>query len=56
MGLFQMSTLQMWLRKTDYTQTSQFLYDYMLQNCITVCWAVLELFAENASAELVNEL
>ncbi len=31
-------------------------YDYMLQNCITVCWAVLEQFAENDSAKLVNEL
>ena len=45
------------LTKTqDYTQTSQFFSDYMLQNCITVCWVVLELFAENDSAKLVNEL
>ncbi len=51
-----MSTFQMWLRKTDYTQTSQFLYDYMLQNCITVFWVVLELFEENDSAKLVNQL
>ncbi len=31
MGLFQMSTFQMWVRKTDHTQTSQFRYDYMMQ-------------------------
>ncbi len=32
------------------------IYDYMLQNCITVRWVDLELFAENDSTKLVNEL
>ncbi len=32
------------------------LYEGMLQNCIPVCWVVLELFAENNSAKLVNQL
>ena len=49
-----MSTNQMRTRKTDSTQISQFLYEYLLQSCRTVGLVLLEKFTENLCISLVN--